>query len=103
MSPGDQMLNLVHINDVCKAFGLASEMLENNNKPCHLKYSIESDKSYKLKEIIQVFESVTNKKINVVWGGKSYRKREVMNPWNNGLKLPGWEAKINLKEGLSKY
>ena len=40
--------------------------------------------------------------MNVIWGGRNYRKREVMLPWNKGEKLPKWNAKISLEEGLKK-
>ena len=44
-----------------------------------------------------------DKKINVVWGGKPYRKREVMNLWVNGENLPNWKPKISLEEGLKLF
>lgn len=65
--------------------------------------AIANDDSYQLKEVISIFEEVTNKKVNVVWGGKPYRKREVMTLWDKGDKLPNWNANISLKEGLKKY
>jgi len=103
MSPGEQMINLVHIDDVCNAYAVAYSLLLNEKQQVHLKYAVSSNKSYQLKEVIQVFESVTNKKINVVWGGKPYRKREVMNLWEKGETLPNWQINIGLKEGLKKY
>ncbi|MFB0925747.1 MAG: NAD(P)-dependent oxidoreductase, partial [Vicingaceae bacterium] len=66
-------------------------------------YSVANKKSYQLKEVIQIFESISNKKINVVWGGKPYRKREVMNLWVNGDNLPNWKPKISLEEGLKLF
>ena len=103
MSPGEQILNLVHINDVCSAFDTAYELLINQKQPSHFKYAVSSDNSYQLKEVIHIFETVTNKKINVIWGGNPYRKREVMKLWNKGKKLPFWESKTTIKEGLKKY
>jgi nucleoside-diphosphate-sugar epimerase len=103
MSPGEQILNLVHVDDVCNAFNLAFKILITKKKSCHLKYSVSNNKSYQLKEVIQIFESITNKKINVVWGSKPYRKREVMNLWVNGENLPNWKPKISLEEGLKLF
>lgn len=103
MSPGEQMLNLVHINDVCKAFLIAYKSVVNQMHSNHFRYAIANQKDYKLKEVIEIFESITNKSINVVWGGRPYRNREVMELWNKGETLPGWEAVISLKEGLKKY
>lgn len=103
MSPGAQMINLVHIDDVCKAFDVAYRLLLKKDDRVHLKYAVSSNESYQLKEVIQIFESVTNKKIKVIWGGKPYRKREVMTLWEKGETLPNWQIKIDLNEGLKKY
>lgn len=103
MSPGEQILNLVHISDVCKAFEVAYNLVMKQKQASHHSYAIANSKSYQLKEIISNFETITNKKINVVWGGKPYRKREVMKLWDKGKALPNWEAKISIEEGLKKY
>jgi len=103
MSPGEQMLNLVHISDVCSAFEIAFQHLLNEQSITHQYYAVASTESYQLKEVIALFEKVTNKKVRVVWGGKPYRKREVMKLWDKGSTLPNWEAKISLYEGLKKY
>ena len=102
MSPGLQILNLVHIDDVCKAFDTAYQLLLNKKEAEHLKYTVAHKKTYTLQEVIKVFESVKKKKINVVWGGKSYRKREMMIPYDLGVNLPNWISLISLEEGLSR-
>ena len=103
MSYGEQILNLVHVNDVCKAFNSAYELLTKENKACHLKFAVANEKSHNLREVIQIFESVTNKKINIIWGGKPYRKREVMKLWDKGEELPNWKPKVSLEQGLKRY
>jgi len=35
-------------------------------------------------------------------GGRPYREREVMVPWNKGRLLPGWSVKIRLEDGIRK-
>ena len=103
MSAGEQFLNLVHITDVCEAYYIAHNLFENENFKRHIKFSIESNESYRLKDIIALFEKITDKKINVIWGGKPYRKREVMDVWNKGKILPNWTPAISLNEGLERY
>ena len=102
MSPGEQMLNLVHIDDVCSAFEVAFNLLENNTNR-HSIYAIANKESYKLKDLIKIFEKAANKKVNVIWGGKPYRKREVMLLWDKGSALPNWKPKISLEQGLKRY
>lgn len=104
MSPGEQILNLTHILDVCKAYLVAMKMLTNDsiiNE--HKKYVVNSNENYKLKEVISLFENITNKRINIIWGGKQYRKREVMQTWSKGIRLPNWKPSISLKKGLELF
>jgi nucleoside-diphosphate-sugar epimerase len=103
MSPGEQMLNLVHILDVCDAYYLAYEIVNAEKFTGNKVYAVESNENFKLKDIISLFEKITGKKINVNWGGKNYRKREVMDVWDKGLRLPNWHPSITLEEGLTKY
>ena len=103
LSPGAQMINLVHVNDVCIAFETAMKLIEKLAKGTHNKYVVKHSKSYSLKEVISVFEKTVQKKINIIWGGKPYRKREVMQLWEKGEVLPNWFAKIDLEEGLKKF
>lgn len=103
MSPGDQPLNLVHISDVCNAFYTANKLLEGGDRYTHKEYSIKSNESFSLKEVIGIFEKITSKKLLINWGGRGYRKREVMKLWNQGEKLPNWNPNVSLEEGLKKY
>ena len=103
MSPGEQILNLVHIDDLCEAFYVGSKLIETEDyQGCH-SYAVSNDRNYKLKEVIELFEKVSGKKIKVIWGGKPYRKREVMTVWDKGLRLPNWKPSITLEEGLTRY
>lgn len=103
LSPGDQIINLVHIEDVCIAYKIAMKLVVDLNKGTHQKFVIKHPNSYSLKQVINIFEKVTNKKLNISWGGKQYRKREVMHLWERGEVLPYWEAKLSLEEGIRKF
>lgn len=102
MSAGEQQLNLVHISDVCRAFILAFEILETQQINEHKHYAVVSDEIYTLKEIVQIFERQTNKKLNITFGKRPYRKREVMKVWSKGEKIPNWKPEISLAEGIKK-
>lgn len=103
LSPGDQMINLVHIEDLCIAYKIAMELVVDLIKGTHQKFVIKHCNSYSLKQVIGVFEKVSNKKLNILWGGRQYRKREVMQLWDKGEVLPNWNARISLDEGISKF
>jgi nucleoside-diphosphate-sugar epimerase len=103
MSPGEQILNLVHVDDVCNAFYIASKNIVDKHYVGANNYTVSNPESYKLKDLILLFENVSGKKIKVIWGGRPYRNREVMRLWDKGQKLPNWNASISLKKGLKKY
>lgn len=103
MSLGEQTLDLVHVEDVVEAYIVA---YENLNKDLFLRneeYAVATEERYQLKEVIQLFEEISNKKLNINWGGREYRKREVMIPWNDYKTLPNWKSKISLKKGLGLF
>ncbi|MFJ8247744.1 NAD-dependent epimerase/dehydratase family protein [Peribacillus asahii] len=101
MSPGNQLIDLVHIDDVCNAFVVAAERLINDDTFGQSEeYAVSSGKPMLLKDIVKTYEAVTGKHLSIEWGKRPYRIREVMIPWNTGRKLPDWEPKIQLEEGI---
>jgi nucleoside-diphosphate-sugar epimerase len=102
MSLGEQELDLVYIDDVISAYLLAGNMLQVNKKYIYRNYMVSTGQAKNLKEIVRVFEKVFKVKLNISWGKRAYRTREVMKVWHNGTVLPGWKAIYNLQDGLKK-
>lgn len=100
MSAGEQLIDLVHIDDVTSAFSLAAGRLLNGEAAKYEEYAVSSGHPIPLNSLVKVFEKVTGRELPIEWGKRPYRPREVMVPWNKGSKLPGWEPKILLEEGL---
>jgi hypothetical protein len=46
-------------------------------------------------------EKVTKKELNVNWGARQVRPREMNTDWVFGEMLPGWQQQVKLSEGLS--
>ncbi len=99
MSPGEQMIDLVHIDDIIKAYELAYESIDLQAER-HIQYGISSNRPLSLKDLVLVFEGVLGAKVRIDWGKREYREREVMVPWIKSAQLPGWKAEITLEEGL---
>jgi nucleoside-diphosphate-sugar epimerase len=99
MSGGDQLIDLVYIDDVVDAFYIASESIF-NAKNTNLSYGISSNSPIKLKKIIEIISNVIGRRIPIKWGGKPYKTREVMVPWNTFPRLEGWTPKIGLEDGV---
>jgi len=102
MSPGEQLIDLVNIDDVLDAFEIAGERLLAGKGEPEETFAVSSGSPVSLKKLIELFQSVTGNQIEVEFGALPYRPREVMVPWTKGSRLPGWRPKVSLEEGLRK-
>ena len=102
MTLGEQQLNLLYIDDVVDAFMLAAYTVVTCDDPLFLKYSIRHHDVYTLREVVSVYETVTQRRVSVKWGAKSYRPREMMKVCGRDPILPGFYPKISLDEGIRK-
>lgn len=86
MSPGDQKLDIVHIDNVVRDFEALAEKLDNGEQ-LREEYVVSSGRQRSLKEIAKQYEIDHQVILNIEWGGRPYRKREVMVPYI-GYQLP---------------
>lgn len=98
MSKGEQLIDLVHIDDVVNAFILSAIYLMENKKEYYGTYAVSSGKPIALKTLVEAYENIIGEKLNIAWGDRQYREREVMVPWNMGTLLPGWQTKFKLSD-----
>jgi nucleoside-diphosphate-sugar epimerase len=101
MSPGEQRLNMVYIDDVVDAFTVAAHRLANLPAASAEDWAVRADEEYTLQELVTIFEKVSGKPLDIAFGKRPYRQREVMTPWK-GPNLPGWRAQTSLSEGIRK-
>lgn len=102
MSPGDQQLDPVYIDDVSEAFIAALKLLRSDVVQDEVTYSVRSQNPIKLKDLVKTYEDATSSTLNIEWGGRPYRDREVMVPWSRGETLPGWSSTVTLQEGIKR-
>lgn len=100
LTPGEQLIDLVHIDDVIRGYMAAADILLKGNCSGSQKFMLSSGTPIQIKELIKRYEQVTGCSLKINWGGKPYQVREIMIPWNRGIPLPGWQAKVSLDEGL---
>lgn len=99
VSPGGQMLDMVHISDVCTAYEAAYELLVSSSSS-NSTYGVMTGQQHSLKDIIDMYEKVLGKKLNVNFGARMYKEREVMVPYLYYNVLPNWSAKVSIEDGL---
>jgi nucleoside-diphosphate-sugar epimerase len=102
MSLGEQKLDILYIDDVISGFTCLIERLHCNNRNTASEYVLSSGKQYTLKQLSKIFEDVTHQKLDINWGGRAYREREVMKPYIGNI-LPKWSPKVTLEKGIIEF
>jgi nucleoside-diphosphate-sugar epimerase len=104
LSPGEQVLDFIHVDDVTDFYLLLVENIAKIDDKSVFKLG--TGKGHTLKHLAQFIETITQQKTNVNWGGKPYRKADVMYAVAD-IELQKfsfkWSPKISLFDGLEKY
>jgi nucleoside-diphosphate-sugar epimerase len=102
MSPGDQMIDLVYIDDVVDAFLAAAGRLEGGSVANHERYAVSSGRPIRLRDLVALYGRVAGVPMPIEWGKRPYRPREVMTTWDRGNPPPGWAPKVGLEDGIAR-
>ncbi|MGJ9417707.1 NAD-dependent epimerase/dehydratase family protein [Massilia sp. CMS3.1] len=101
MSAGDQLLDMVYIDDVVEAY-LATERALRAAGPVQLRYGVSSGAPLRLKDLVAAFEAALGVRVNVGWGERPCRPRETMLPWTRFEAPPGWQPRMPFEEGMRR-
>lgn len=102
MSPGYQVSDFIHIDDVISCIRY---FVDNPEKWADQKgevYHLGTGRGTSIRELAKHFELKTRKKCNIEWGAYPYRERDVMYavaPIGKLLDL-GWQAQIRLEDSI---
>lgn len=99
LTPGDQVMNLLHVRDVVDALVLAREVPLRDGEPS--RYWIAPAAGVTVKQLAQRVGALTGRAPVAKWGARAYRPREVMLPYV-GTQLPGWKPRVSLDDGLNE-
>jgi nucleoside-diphosphate-sugar epimerase len=102
MSPGNQEIRYVYIDDVVNAYCIALDLLMGNKIDKSETFSISGNESMSLNELVEYVSNTVGKKIETNPGFYNYRDREIMKCIPKFNKIPNWEAKVKLSEGIKQ-
>mgnify|MGYP001227725726 CR=1 FL=1 len=103
LTPGNQYLDLVNINDIINLILIIlNEILKNKVKGFQV-YSASSRQSIKLIDLISNLNKILSKKLKVKFGVKKYRKKEQMYYIKNNFNHPKWRIKNSLNSDLKVF
>ncbi len=94
MTDGTQLIDLVHVEDA------ASALLATAAAPPGPVYGARGDGAITLRQLVERFQAATGLPLDVEWGARPSRPREMLRPWMTADPPPGWSPSIRLDEGL---
>ena len=98
LSPGDQTIHLIHIDDTVSAFFRAAELLHDHSA-IGPRYSVSSPKPVKLRSLVEELNTEGNLALDLQWGALPYWEGQILEPWV-GETLPGWAPKVEILPAL---
>ena len=101
MSPGEQVLDMVYVDDAVAAIRTANKALGGLPPGKMHKWLVQPMMRYSLRQIVAIWENVVGCRAPIDWGKRPYRAREVMQPWQRGAAVPGWSPLVSLERGIS--
>jgi nucleoside-diphosphate-sugar epimerase len=100
LSPGNQLMNLLYIDDAVQ--NIYSAMIHQINE-CYQKNYVWRDEYFSVRELVEKIQLVTGREINCSWGGRDYVGHEMMEPWDIPMgQLPDFADPTSLEEGISR-
>lgn len=100
MSPGRQNMYLVDVRDAARAFVDCAERGADSNPVGVL--ALRPDVPVNLRGLVDLIVETSGLNVNVEFGGRPYRPREIMKPFSGAPVPPGWNPRIPLAQTIAE-
>ena len=98
LSPGNQLMNLIYIDDVVRNF---SRLLTTRDEFFYRRHFMWSEEYISVRHLVETIEKIADVKLDCLWGERPYAGHEMFEPWPIPMtQAPGFEARVNLEQGL---
>lgn len=98
LSPGDQLIDLLHIDDVVRGFMRALE-ISREQHGWH-EFSLGTGRVISIRDLVKIVGDLRGRTLQPAFGERSYRPREMFHAWDAGEILPGWKPRVPLEDGV---
>jgi nucleoside-diphosphate-sugar epimerase len=96
MSPGEQIVDLTHVDDVVEAFTVAAQRLLAASEPLSEDFLLTGER-LSVRDLASAVGASAGRRMNIDFGARKYRAREVMTPVDAADTLPGWHRRLELR------
>ena len=100
VSPGEQEIDLLHVDDVVRGFVIAGERCMDLKPGSTESFALTGGEPLTLRQLADLVRTLSSAPLSIGWGNRPYREREVMRAWRSGITLPNWEPRVSLREGI---
>ncbi len=101
MSSGTQLIDLVHVDDVVAALRLAGDGASARTLPPGAVYAASGGVRRSVRDLVDVLGRVAGAPVPVEWGARPDRDDEMVEHWDAGPPVPGWQPRVTLDQGLA--
>lgn len=99
LSPGEQEIDLLHIDDAVAGLAAAARGLHNGaSHPAH--YVLSSKRPLTIRALADLIRDNGGERLQANWAARPYRDGEVMQTWKGGTPPPGWAPQRKLEDFL---
>ena len=103
LTPGNQYLDLVNINDVCNlVFIVSNEIFKKKIKGFKI-FTANPQKPIKLKNLIKKLNKILDTKLKVKFGKRNYRKNEQFFNIKKNCNHPKWKIRNKIEKDLKQF
>lgn len=95
MTDGTQLIDLVHVDDAVSALLATAAGTPGET------YGATGGETLTLRKLLPRFEAATGLTVDVKWGVRPSRAREMLTPWLVSPPPPGWRPQVSLDAGLA--
>lgn len=104
LSPGEQILDFIHIDDVTNFYMMLIKNI--NELPEKSNIMLGTGVGHTLKQVAAIIEEVTCQKANINWGAKQYRNSDIMYAVadiSTAFNMLKWKPKLSFNAGVIEY
>ncbi len=108
LSSGHQLVDLVHIADVVRAFDAVMRRVGDAHDPLvpasdgSTRFGVSSGAPVSIRDLVATLDSVSPHPVDARWGARPDRPLEMREPWDAGPPVPGWSPSVALADGLAE-
>lgn len=100
MTLGHQLVDLIHVDDVCDALLLAASQITSHRENGHDWFNIATNQRLSIRDLAALVEDVTGHEIHARWGAKSQSQYVPRNFLPRTNLLPGLKIRRAIRDGI---